>query len=81
MVLDNSTTEIKEVNFLLRNSCSQVGQLLVKRCRYTAGLTESISKKPYHNKQLLDMAFIINYKSYIFSSFIVKFAFNTIHYS
>lgn len=62
MELDNSTTEIKEVNFLLRNSCSQVEWLLVKRCRNTTELADSISKKPYHSKQLLDMAFIFNNK-------------------
>lgn len=80
MVLDNSTTEIKEVNFLLRNSCSQVGQLLVKRCRYTAGLTESISKKPYHNKQLLDMAFIFSNKFYFFSILFINFTFIMLYY-
>lgn len=64
MKLDNSTTEIKEVDFLLRHSSSQAEELLVKRCRNTTELTESISKKPYHNKQLLDMAFIINNKFY-----------------
>ncbi|MFT5762183.1 MAG: hypothetical protein ACI8WA_001309 [Polaribacter sp.] len=65
MELDNSTTEIKEVDFLLRHSCSLVEGLLVKRCRNTTGLTDSISKKPYHNKQLLDMAFVFNNKIYL----------------